>query len=224
MLAILVGAAPDELDMPDFELDRLTLPASVPVTLPSRLVRKRPDILQAEADWHAANAAIGVATARLYPDITLGATLTQGSPVLGTLFRNTFRGYDIFAGLAAPIFHGGTLRAERREAIDRARAAGASYRQTVLEAFRQVADLLHALQTDSQSVAAQQDALSVAEHALALSRLSFAAGNSGILQVLDAERLYQQASASLVGARSQQYLDVARLYVATAGGWDGAPA
>ena len=219
LLATLVGVAPADLGPTEFDLEHLTLPASVPVTLPSTLVHKRPDILQAEADLHAATAAIGVATARLYPDITLGATLTQGAPGVDNLLKNAFRGYDVFAGLAAPIFHGGTLKAERAAAVDRARATNATYQQTVLTAFEQVANLLSALQTDASSVDMQRDAVTVAQHSLQLSRRSFEVGNSGILQVLDSERLYQRASADLVDARAQQYLNLARLYVATAGGW-----
>jgi NodT family efflux transporter outer membrane factor (OMF) lipoprotein len=221
LLATLTGIAPAALGPTDFDLAQLTLPAQVPVTLPSALIHKRPDILQAEAQLHAATAAIGVAQAQRYPDITLGATVTQGSPNLGDLLGAAFRGFDIFGGLAAPIFHGGTLKAEQRAAVDRARAADAQYRQTLLDAFRQVADLLQALDNDSRSVANQRDAVDVAQRSLALSRRSFQVGNSGILQVLESERLYQQARSALVEAQARQVLDVARLYVATAGGWTG---
>ncbi|WP_454887468.1 efflux transporter outer membrane subunit [Sphingomonas oryzagri] len=219
LLATLVGVAPADLGPTDFALERFVLPSSVPVALPSELVHRRPDILQAEADLHAATAAIGVATARLYPDISIGATLTQGSPGVDHLFRNAFRGYDAFAGLTAPIFHGGSLKAERAAAVDRAHAVNATYQQTVLSAFEQVANLLSALQTDARSLDMQRDAVTVAGRSLQLSRRSFEVGNSGILQVLDSERLYQRASADLVDARARQYLNVARLYVATAGGW-----
>jgi NodT family efflux transporter outer membrane factor (OMF) lipoprotein len=219
LLATLVGIAPSDLGATDFALEAMLLPASVPVALPSEMVHKRPDILQAEADLHAATAAIGVATARLYPDITLGATISQAGPGGGDLIKNAFRGYDLFGALAAPIFHGGTLKAERAAAVNRAHGAAASYRQTVLDAFGQVADLLSALQSDARSVASQRESLSVAQRSLALSRRSFQVGNSGILQVLDSERLYQRANTDLVLARTRQYLNVARLYVATAGGW-----
>ena len=219
LLATLLGTTPDALPPTDIALDRLTLPATIPVALPSALVHRRPDILQAEAQLHAATAAIGVATARLYPDITLGATLTQGAPGVGDLVKNAFRGYDLFAGLTAPIFHGGTLKAQRAAAVNRARASQASYEQTVLVAFSQVADLLSALQNDRRSVADQQASGPVAERSRHLSRRSFEVGNSGILQVLETERLYQRASNGLVVARTQQFLNVARLYVATAGGW-----
>jgi NodT family efflux transporter outer membrane factor (OMF) lipoprotein len=224
LLATLVGVAPADLGPSDFDLEHFVLPASVPVTLPSELVHRRPDILQAEADLHAATAAIGVATARLYPDISIGATLTQASPAAGNLLKNAFRGYDVFAGLTAPIFHGGTLRAERSAAVNRAHAANATYQQTVLSAFEQVANLLAALQNDARSLDMQRDAVTVAGRSLQLSRRSFEVGNSGILQVLDSERLYQRASAELVDARARQSLNVARLYVATAGGWTRVPA
>ncbi|WP_242154564.1 efflux transporter outer membrane subunit [Sphingomonas sp. BAUL-RG-20F-R05-02] len=222
LLAILVGVAPADLGPADFDLSSLRLPGSIPVALPSELVHRRPDILQAEANLHAATASIGVATARLYPDITLGATVTQGAPDIGDLVRSAFRGYDIFAGVTAPIFHGGTLKAQRAAAIERARASEATYQQTVLTAFGQVADLLSAIQSDARSVANQQESVSVANRSRRLSQRSFEVGNSGIIQVLETERLYQRSSNGLVLARTRQFLNVARLYVATAGGWTGA--
>lgn len=221
LLATLVGIAPSELGATEFDIAKLTLPTAIPVALPSELVHRRPDILQAEADLHAAAAGIGVATARLYPDITLGAALTQGAPGIGDLVKNAFRGYDIFAGVTAPIFHGGTLKAQRAAAINRAKASEATYQQTVLSAFGQVADLLSAIQSDARSVVNQRESVSVAERSRHLSQRSYQVGNSGILQVLETERLYQRASNGLVLARTRQFLNVARLYVATAGGWTG---
>jgi NodT family efflux transporter outer membrane factor (OMF) lipoprotein len=221
MLAILIGVTPDMLGPTGFSLATLHLPDRVPVALPSALIHVRPDIRQAEANLHASTAAIGVAQARLYPDIMLGANVTQGAPGLDDLLKNTFRGYDLFAALSAPIFHGGTLQAQRNAAIAQAKADDETYRQTVIEAFGQVADLLTALANDQRAVENQHDATDVAQRSAALSRRSFEVGSSGILQVLDTERLYQQAQAALVDARAQQLIDVARLYVATAGGWTG---
>jgi NodT family efflux transporter outer membrane factor (OMF) lipoprotein len=210
LLATLTGIAPADLGPTEIDFEGLTLPASIPVALPSELVHRRPDILQAEADLHAAAA-----------DITLGATLTQGAPGVDGLLKNAFRGYDIFAGLTAPIFHGGTLKAQRAAAIDRARASEATYRQTVLTAFGQIADTLSAIQTDARSVTNQNESVSVAARSRHLSRRSFDVGNSGILQVLESERLYQRSRNGLVLARTRQFLNVARLYTATAGGWTG---
>lgn len=219
MLAVLVGEFPSEASLPQLGLDSISLPQDIPVTLPSSLVRKRPDIRQAEADLHAATAAIGVARAALYPDITLGANLAQAAPGTHNWFTDAFRGYDIFAGLTAPIFHGGTLKARERAAMAEAKAAQARYEQTVLDAFGQVADRLAALGTDADAVRDQRDAVDVAARSLQLSRRSFEVGNSGVLQVLDSERIYQRALSGLVEARARQYRNVALLYIATAGGW-----
>jgi len=219
MLAILVGVSPAELPPTPFGLASFTLPASVPVALPSALVHKRPDILSAEARLHAATAAVGVATANLYPDITLGATLTQSAPRLSDVFSPGFRGFDIFSGLTAPIFHGGTLTAQKRAAVAETRAAAATYQQTVLEAFGQVANLLSALDTDARTLAATRESAAISERSLDLSRKSYQIGNSGVLQVLEASHAYERTRLALVDAQARQALNVARLYVATAGGW-----
>lgn len=220
-LAVLLGISPAELGTTGWSLDQFTLPERVPVTLPSALVRLRPDILEAEERLHAATAAIGMAEAQMYPNITLGASLSQSSTNPGDLASSQFRGFDIFASLAAPIFRGGTLRAEKRGAEAGARAAAADYRQVVLDAFAQVSGLLSALDTDGRALAAQQQAATVAERSLHLSRRSFEVGNSGILQVLDASRANQRAKIALVEARARQQANIARLLAATAGGWNG---
>lgn len=220
MLAILTGISPAELGPTPFHLADFVLPAKVPVALPSALVRKRPDILESEARLHAATAAIGVAEAQFYPDVTIGGSLTQQTSQPGKLFSPSSNAFDLFGGLTAPIFHGGTLKANKRGAEAEARAAAASYRQVVLEAFGQVSNLLFALETDATALATQTEAARIAERSLALSRRSFQVGTSGILQVLDASRTWQRAQLSLVDARGRQYLNVARLYAATAGGWD----
>ena len=221
MLAVLTGVSPGELGQTDFTLERMTLPGNVPVAIPSALVRKRPDILEAEARLHAATAAIGVATANLYPDVTIGATLTQTTSQPGNIFNWGSNGFDIFGNLTAPLFHGGTLKAQKREAEAAARAAAETYQQVVLEAFGQVSGLLSALGTDQDFLDAQNRSTEISGRSLYLSRRSFQVGNSGILQVLDASRAYQRAKLSLLQARTQQYLNVARLHAATAGGWIG---
>ena len=224
MLAVLTGTSPAELGPTDLTLERMTLPGRVPVAIPSALVRKRPDILEAEARLHAATAAIGIATANLYPDVTIGATLTQTTSQPGNIFKWGSNGFDIFGNLTAPLFHGGTLKAQKREAEAAARASAENYQQVVLEAFGQVSGLLSALGTDQDALDAQNRAAEISGRSLYLSRRSFQVGNSGILQVLDASRAYQRAKLSLLQARTQQYLNVARLHAATAGGWMEEPA
>ncbi|WP_243652391.1 efflux transporter outer membrane subunit [Novosphingobium sp. PhB165] len=223
MLAVLLGISPAELGAIGFGLQAFTLPASVPVALPSALVHSRPDIREAEAQLHAAVAGVGVATANLYPDITLGVTSSQSTSELDKMFSNKFNAFDIFAGLSAPIFHGGTLKAEKRGAEAEARAAAAQYQEVVTEAFGQVSGLLAALGNDTRELAARETAAQVADHSLRLSRRSFEVGNSGVLQVLDSGRSYQHAQLALVDTRARQFQNVARLYAATAGGWVPAP-
>lgn len=216
---VLVGKTPADWTPPEFELDQLTLPSELPVSVPSALVRQRPDILMAEARLHAASAAVGVATAALYPNITLTADVMQEFLKPDTIFDAASNIWGVGANLAAPIFHGGTLRAQKREAEDAYRATLSNYEQTVLDSFRQVADVLDGLSHDAEELSAEQTAYRSADAALKLTRTSYTLGNSTLLQVLDAERRFQQARIGLVRAEAQRYLDTAQLFVAMGGGW-----
>ena len=218
-LAILVGQAPAEWSPPDFDLDQLTLPQELPVSLPSQLVHQRPDILAAEAELHAASAAIGVATAQLYPNITLSASITQDALKPNKLFNSLSNAWDVGAGLTAPIFHGGELEAQRRGAEAAYRGTLANYRQTILQSFGQVADLLQALAHGAEQLDDQRQAVEAAQENLRLTRIAFQAGNVGTLQIVDAERQYAQALTGYVSAKAQRYQSTAQLFVAMGGGW-----
>lgn len=222
-LAILVGRSPAGWSPPEFALSDFTLPADVPLSLPSALVRQRPDILAAEAQLHADSAAIGVAAARLYPQITLSAALGQQSPTAGSLFDAVNRFWNLAAGLSAPLFDGGTLQAQRRAAVDVYRASLATYEQTVLSAFQQVADSLQALQNDARLAADQRQLLDVATVSLQLQRESYAAGKSDVLSLISAQRAYQQARLGYARAQAQRLQDTAQLLVALGGGWWNTP-
>lgn len=216
-LAIVLGQAPADGMLPEFDLARLTLPRHLPVSLPSELAHRRPDILAAEAELHAATAAVGVATSNLYPHIDLSASFGQQSTVIGQLFARNSNAWSLAGGFVAPIFDGGTLRAERRAAVDAMQASAAKYQQTVLTAFGQVADSLQALDHDTEALDAQTNARQAARDNLDLTRKSYREGNIGVLQVLDAERRYQQASLAYVRARANRYMDTARLFLALGG-------
>ena len=216
-LAILTGRAPAEWGPPPFSFAALTLPTDLPLTLPSELVRARPDILAAEAQLHAATAAVGIATAQLYPNLTLTGSWTTSGTTSSDLFKSETDIWSIAAGLTAPIFHGGELRAQQRAAIDLLAAQLATYRETVLAAFGQVADALNALQHDAESVAAQQKALETAEATLDLTQQSYEAGQASFVQVLVGQRLYQQARLGITRAVSQRYLDTALFFLALGG-------
>jgi NodT family efflux transporter outer membrane factor (OMF) lipoprotein len=218
-LSVLLGKFPAEWSPPDFDLAELTLPGDLPVSLPSEVVHQRPDILAAEAQLHAASAAIGVATAQLYPSITLSASAGQQALTADALFESSSTIWSLGSGLTAPIFQGGALEAQKRGAIDAFRSSLATYRQTVLQAFGQVADTLEALGHDADLVADQRQALDVATASLALQRLSYAAGKSDFLQLLVSERLDQQARLGYASAQAQRYQDTTQLFVAMGGGW-----
>lgn len=218
-LAVLAGKAPADWTPPDFVLTDLTLPTDLPVSLPSALVRQRPDILAAEARLHAASAAIGVATARLYPNITLTASLGQEALSPDRLFWGASNIWSFGSGLTAPLFHGGELEAQRRAAIDAYRAALANYEETVLKSFGQVADVLDALQNDAALVVDERRAVGAAEASLRLIRIAYRNGSVGILQVVDAQRTLERARLGYVRAQAQRLTDTAQLFLAMGGGW-----
>ncbi|MEJ0035438.1 MAG: efflux transporter outer membrane subunit [Gammaproteobacteria bacterium] len=216
-LAVLVGEAPGNWSAPDFELEDFTPPATLPVSLPSELARRRPDILAHEAQLHAATAAVGVSTANLYPQIKLTGALSQQSITLGSLFDGKSDAFSLAGGITEPLFDFGKRRAQKRASEAAMQASLANYEQTVLNAFRQVADVMAALEHDSQQTAAQQRALEVAESSLALTRESYSAGNTGVLQILDAERQVLRARIGVARARAQKMQDTAELVVALGG-------
>ncbi len=127
--------------------------------------------------------------------------------------------WSLGAGLLQPLFRGGELTAKRRAAIAAYDQAGALYRETVLEAFRDVADVLRALDMDAQTLKAQADAEAAAKAALDLAREQFRLGAASYLTLLDAERRHQQARIALVQAQAVRFADSAALFQALGGGW-----
>jgi NodT family efflux transporter outer membrane factor (OMF) lipoprotein len=219
-LAILVGQEPSLWNPPDLTLSAFTLPGEIPAGVPSQLAHRRPDIRAAEAQLHAASAAIGVATANLYPNITLTGSLTQQALTPGRLFEGAAAAWSIAANLTAPLYDGGRLRAERRAALEGYQAALADYRQVILRCFAEVADGMQALSNDADEFNSQRLAVQTAAQARDLARRSYAVGNSGILDVLDAERSTAQAQLGLARAQAQRLIDTARLYVSLGGARD----
>jgi len=222
-LSVVLGRAPASELPDDMDLAQITLPLEVPVSLPSELAHRRPDILAAEARLHASTSAVGVAQSNLYPKIQLSASVGQQSLKADQLFDRASTAWSIISGLTAPIFDGGTLRAEKRAAVEAMHANAATYEQTVLQAFAQVADLLEGLDHDAEQLDAQDHAQQAARSSLELARISYREGNAGVLQVLDAERSYQQARLGYVRAVAQRYLDTVQLFLALGGTSPSAP-
>jgi NodT family efflux transporter outer membrane factor (OMF) lipoprotein len=219
-LALLVGKAPADWTPPQFDLTDFKAGAA-PVALPSELIRLRPDIQQAEADLHAATADVGVATAALYPAISLTAGLSQGALTPGQIFAFPATAYNIGPAITAPIFDGGVLRAERKEARAAVRASLAAYQQTVLTAFDQVADRLQALANDDAALAAESRSVTAALSNLNLARAAYRAGGTGLLPLVDAERQAGDARRSKVAVETRRALDTVELIIASGARWRG---
>jgi NodT family efflux transporter outer membrane factor (OMF) lipoprotein len=218
-LAVLVGRPPADWAAPDFDLSALVLPTRLPLTVPSDLVRQRPDIQAAEAQLHAASAEVGVATAQLYPAVTLSGGITSSALQAHELFNPAGLVWSIAAGLTEPVFDGGMRRAQRRAALAAFKASAADYQQTVLQAFEQVADVLEALASDSRLLSAQQHALDMASESVRLERISYTRGGTGLINLLDAQRQYQQALLGYARVEARRYQDTTQLLVAMGGGW-----
>ena len=221
-MALLAGKSPGEWRAPEFDLAGLTAPAEIPVSLPSQLVRQRPDILAAEAEMHAATAVIGVAVANQYPDIRLSASDTQASLAPENLFNYASSGWSLLAGISGPVFNGGTLKAQRQAAEAEARASLARYQQTVLRAFVQVSNVLSNLSGDQQSIAALERATEAAQASAQDAQTAYRLGGGRLLDVIDTQRTLSRARRALAEAQGQRMSDLVELYAVTAGEWRAA--
>jgi NodT family efflux transporter outer membrane factor (OMF) lipoprotein len=219
LLATLVGHTPAGWNPPRIALRQLRLPHNLPVSLPSALVRQRPDILLAEAAAHAASADIGVATAALLPSVTLDGAYSANGLGTNRLFATAGRAWSFGGDVTAPLFEGGTLWYQRKAALETYRQTTALYRQTVLTAFEQVTDTLRALDHDAAALRAEDEALRSASEALHLVQTHYASGLVTYLDVLAADAQYHQAAINDLETEAQRYQDTVALYVALGGGW-----
>jgi NodT family efflux transporter outer membrane factor (OMF) lipoprotein len=218
-LALLVGHAPADWTAPDFDLAALALPSSIPVELPSELVRRRPDILAAEADLHAATANIGIQTAKLYPDVKLNAGWAQTALEPEKLFQYDFAGWNFGPSLSVPLFGRSQLKDRVAVAEAAAKVANAKYQATVLTAFTQVSDVLAALANDEAAVNAQDQARQVAEQDLKNTQFAYQKGGGTLFEVTQSQRRLSETRQAYVLAQGKRYADAIRLYVATAADW-----
>lgn len=218
LLSVLVGELPSQDELPLFTLDALHLPESLPLSLPSELVHQRPDILAAEALLHQASADVGVATANLYPRITLSASYGVENSQGANLFDPNSTVWGAAAGLTQPLFHGGELRARKRGAEAAYDEALANYRDVVLQSFRDVADTLQALESSSRNLKLALDAAGATSETLELVQQQFDAGATDYPTLLTARQQHYQAQASLALAAAGQLSDTAALMHAMGGG------
>ncbi|HKN20720.1 MAG TPA: efflux transporter outer membrane subunit [Terracidiphilus sp.] len=214
-LAVLMGKTPAETQIPDLSLDALQLPQELPLSLPSALVRQRPDIRAAESLMHQASANVGVATANLYPQIVLSGS---GGGV-GTSFVTGGDVWNVASSLTQPIYNGGALRAEKRRAEAAYQEANSVYRQTVLQAFEQVADTLTSIDHDAQALKAHSDAAAEANASYRIAQGRYQAGGISELILLESQRQWLQTELDRTSAVGARYADSATLFQALGGGW-----
>jgi NodT family efflux transporter outer membrane factor (OMF) lipoprotein len=223
LLATLSGRVPSVRVAEYFELSDLVLPPDLPLSLPSRLVEQRPDIRAAEATLHSASAQVGVATANQFPQITLNAGFTPTSIVFDQLFLPGQISSVAGASILQTIVDGGALAAKKRAAQAALEQAGAQYRSTLLTAFRNVADVLRALEYDALALQAAVAAERAAANSLTIARRRLELGDTTYVVVLAAELSYRQTLLARVQAQANRFTNTAALFQALGGGWWNRP-
>ena len=222
LIAYLTGRSAAEPLPGEVDLDKTALPADLPLSLPSELVRQRPDVRAAEAQLHAASAGVGIAIANRLPQVTLSASAGGASSGWSSLLSATNSIWSVGAGLTQPIFAGGALLHRQRAARALYDQADAQYRSTVLAAFQNVADTLAALRTDAEALRANSAARDAAAASFAVARHQYETGQIAFAGVLSAETALRQAELALVQAQAARLTDTAALFEALGGDWPAA--
>jgi NodT family efflux transporter outer membrane factor (OMF) lipoprotein len=222
-LTALLGKLPADEPAETFELQDLTLPGDLPVSLPSKLVEQRPDVRQAEENLHYASAEAGVAIANMLPQFAISGNLGSTSLSIGDLFKTGTGFWDIGGSLTQTLFDAGALLHKHRAADAALDQAGAQYRAAVILACQNVADTLRALKSDADALKADADAARAAKTTFDLAHHQLDVGTVSLVQVLNAEQTYQQAELALVQAQANRYADTAALFQALGGGWWNRP-
>ena len=218
-LAVLVGELPSNASITKFDLSNLHLPEKLPLSVPSSLVRQRPDVRAAEAQLKAQNAFVGVATANLLPQFNITGSIGAAALTSSNLFGPNSSLWTLGGGILQPLFQGGQLLAQRRGAIANYEQAAFQYQSTVLNAFQEVANALRALETGAQALKAASDAERYAFETLDLVQQQYKLGTASYLAVLYYQNQYQQAKVKSVAAQATRFSDTAALFAALGGGW-----
>jgi NodT family efflux transporter outer membrane factor (OMF) lipoprotein len=219
LLRDLVGNLPNQEVAETFELNALELPPELPLSLPAKLIDQRPDVRAAEAGLHAANAQVGVAVAAMLPQFSISANAGGNADQFAWLFRSGGPFFSIVGGVTQPLFEGGTLLHTKRAADAALKQAAAEYQSTVLAAYQNVADTLHASLSDAAALAADVEAEHSAKVTYDLTRRQMEVGYVNYLALLSAETAYQQTLLTRIQAQAARYGDTIALFQALGGGW-----
>ena len=219
LIRAMIGNLPNN-DVPEtFEFDALQLPPQLPLSLPAKIIEQRPDVRAAEAQLHSANAEVGVAVAAMLPQFSITGSNGGNADQFGWLFRSGGPFWNLVGNVSQPIFEGGTLLHRKRAASQALKQAGALYQSTVIAAYQNVADTLHALLADADALAASVDAENATLVAYDLTRRQMEIGYVNYLTLLSAETAYQQSLCARVQAQAMRYGDTIALFQALGGGW-----
>jgi NodT family efflux transporter outer membrane factor (OMF) lipoprotein len=209
--AVLLGRTPDDAP-PPLQLEALQLPQTVPVSVPSDLLHQRPDILAAESAVRAAADAAGAATAAMFPSLSLTASYGRGGFDWSTFTSPEGAIWGVSASLTQPLFHGGALFARKRQYQANYDVAVGQYKQTVLSAFRTVADTLVSLDEDANTLVQTERAEAAARDAQSDTESRYRLGATAFFVTLTAGQQYQNAHIQQVRARAARLADTAALF------------
>jgi NodT family efflux transporter outer membrane factor (OMF) lipoprotein len=209
--AVLLGRSPDNAP-PPMKLADLKVPATVPVSVPSELLHQRPDILAAEAALKAAADEAGAATASMFPSLTLNASYGHGGFDWSTFTSQQGVIWSVAGSVTQPLFHGGALFARRRQYQANYDAAVGQYRQTVLSAFKNVADTLVSLDEDANTLTQTQRAESAARETHGDTEARYKLGATPYYATLTAGQQYQSSRVQVARARASRLADTAALF------------
>ncbi len=218
-LSVLTGDM--ELNIASADIKSFPIPPMPPAGLPSALLESRPDVRQAEEQMVAANANIAVAKAALYPSISLTAGFGGESMQLGDVLKSASRIWSGGLSLNLPIFDAGKLNARVDQASARQKQVLASYEGVIQNAFREVNDALVSLRLQTEREAALDKAQLAAQKALQISENRYQSGYSAYLEVLDAQRVYNDAALTFIQSRQARLVATVSLFKALGGGWQG---
>ncbi|HEX2790248.1 MAG TPA: efflux transporter outer membrane subunit [Steroidobacteraceae bacterium] len=218
LLRALIGHLPNDTDE-TFALDALQLPPELPLSLPAKIIEQRPDVRAAEAQLHAANAQVGVAVAAMLPQFSITGTLGGNAAQIPLLFSSGGPFWTLVGGVTQPVFEGGTLLHAKRAASAVLKRAAAQYQSTVITAYQNVADTLHASLSDADTLAGAVETENAAKVTYDLTRRQMEVGYVNYLILLNAETTYQQALLARVQAQATRYGDTVALFQSLGGGW-----
>jgi multidrug efflux system outer membrane protein len=219
VLSVLLGSNPQSIAHTAKLLDEI-VPPEIPVGLPSALLERRPDVLASEQQVRAANAQVGVATANFFPQFGLTALLGQASTPLSRITAGSANVWSVAANFTGPIYEGGALRAQKRQAVAFWEQTKLQYEQTALNAFTDVSNALISRQKFEAIRAEQARSVAAYQEAVTVSLQRYTAGKASYFEVLDAQlQLYPEQN-SLAQTEINRRLVVVQLYLALGGGWN----